>query len=148
MKESGLAILKPIFERHQVAVAYLFGSQVSGTAGSLSDTDIAYLGESISDEDSFGRDSELATDIRQALGTDRVDVVNLAGVKDPVLKYHAAVLGQPIFVRSPSIKAAFERATLREYEETKYLRETSHRILLRQIKEGRLGLAPTHVASK
>lgn len=138
--------LRPVFEAHQVVLAYLFGSAAREEHGPLSDIDVAVVfARSVSRAEYFDRELKLAGDISRALGEDRVDVVNLATVQNPVLKYGASLEGLSIYVKSPRLKSLIERTALREYENTNYLRRVARQIMYRQIKDGTFGRPRHHV---
>ncbi len=140
--------LKPIFERHGVVLAYLFGSQARGTVGPLSDVDIAVVfDQSLSRDEYFDRELKLSGDISRALDTAHVDVVDVGARNNPALRYEAVLGGKLIYSISPPLKTALERVSLREYEDTKFLRETSYRILVEQIKTGAFGRVKPHHAA-
>ncbi len=104
--------LKPVFEREGVRLAYLFGSLASGRPAQ--DVDLAVL----------PRDSnlgQLRRMIAEALGTERVDLVNLK-VASPVLRFEVISTGRLIYKSDDQAENDFEMAALREYRDTAYLR--------------------------
>jgi len=131
-------------ENHGVIVGYLFGSVMRGTMGPRSDIDVAVFFDNtqIPETEQFKETLALSADIAQAFSVENVDVINLNSQTNPVLRYEAVVNGEAIFVKDPSVKTQLARAILREYENTRYLRETSYRILREQIKSGLFGRAP------
>lgn len=103
------AKLKQVFEKHGVALAYLFGSRAKGTAREDSDYDIAVLFEKqagILDE------VELAVDISKELGIppERVDVVSLNNA-DVMLKARVLKEGVPIYAKDDGLRGEWERRT-------------------------------------
>lgn len=132
-------------EKHGVIVGYLFGSAGRGKMGPLSDIDVAILFDEFLGKE---KQESITEDIRDAVADsfnkEKVDVINLNQETNPVLRYEAVLEGEVIFVKDVSIKARLARAVLREYEDTRYLRETSYRILREQIKSGEFGRASIH----
>ncbi len=95
-----------------VLFAYLFGSLARGTAGPLSDIDVAvYLKEGA---DSGEVKLDLAAGLMLALGTDRVDVVVLNGAPLP-LQARVVRCNRLLLDRAPHLRHAFESLVLREY---------------------------------
>lgn len=142
MTEADKKKIAEIMEKHGVIVGYLFGSAARGTMGPLSDIDVAVLFDEFA---SSKKQESITEDIRDAIANlfdkEKVDVINLNQQTNPVLRYEAVLEGEAIFVKDISIKARLARAVLREYEDTRYLRETSYRILREQIKSGEFGRA-------
>lgn len=131
-------------EKHGVVVGYLFGSAARGTMGPHSDIDVAVLFDEriIPKEKQFDEKLEIASEIARACGVRDADVINLNQQTGPVIRYEAVLEGEPVFVKDLSVKARLVRSVFREYEDTRYLRETSYRILREQIKSGQFGRAP------
>jgi len=95
-----------------VLFGYLFGSLAKGTAGPLSDIDVAvYLKE---ETDSGEVKLDLTARLMDAQGADRVDVVVL---NDAPLPLQARVLrcNRILLDRAPHRRHAFESLVLREY---------------------------------
>lgn len=80
--------------------------------------------------------------IADTFNKDKVDVINLNQQTNPVLRYDAVLMGEAILVKDPSIMAQLSCVVLHDYEDTRYLRETSYRILHNQIRSGEFGRAP------
>ena len=142
MTEADKKKIAEIMEKHGVIVGYLFGSAARGKMGPLSDIDVAVLFDeflNIENQESLLEDIRSA--VAHSFGKEKVDVINLNQETNPVLRYEAVLEGEVVFVRDISIKARLARAVLREYEDTRYLRETSYRILREQIKSGEFGRA-------
>ena len=132
-----------IMERHDILVGYLFGSAARGKMGPHSDIDVAVLFDEkkVPEIKQFDEKLAIASEITDAFSVKDADVINLNQQTNPVLRYDAVILGEVIFVRNSSVKNQLVRAVLREYEDTRYLRETSYRILREQIKSGEFGRA-------
>lgn len=107
-----------------VSVSYLFGSYARETAGLRSDIDIAVA---FSYEIKAELQENLVEDIRNSLerifGIDKIDVINVNAVKNPLLLY-LIVLGEGeiLFADDIPLKNNIAARALREFEDTKYLR--------------------------
>jgi predicted nucleotidyltransferase len=104
--------LEPVFRRHAVRLAYVFGSLAEGRPGD--DVDLAVL---------LGKGSvlELWTDLSDALGTDRLDLVDLA-TASPVLRFGVVRDGRLLYRESEETENEFEMAAIREYKDTHHHR--------------------------
>lgn len=132
--------LNKIFQSHQVVLAYVFGSAARGKAGPLSDIDIAVLfSDKVKREDYFDRELSLATEIGKLLKVGQVDIVNLKTVSNPLLEHDIVFEGKPILVKDEKLRFEIENQIMKEYEDTKHLREVQNRIMREQIKEGTFG---------
>lgn len=147
--KSQILQLNKIFEDNGVVLAYIFGSFARGTVSPLSDFDVAILfSKEVDITEYFDRELKIAGEIGRVMKIDRVDVINLATVRNPLLKYNAVFEGKTIFVKDPNIRFITEQITRQEYEDTEYLRETSYKILNSHIKEGTFGTAQKYVTHK
>ncbi len=105
-----------------IVAAYLFGSQVTGTAGPLSDVDVALLLARYSDESwgiaSAGRAdarlAELSSRLPVALGVPRVDVVIL-NTAPPALAFGAVRDGLVAAGAEDPARIRFEVGVLQRY---------------------------------
>lgn len=141
--------LNKIFQENDVCLAYLFGSAAKGEPGPMSDLDFAVLFSSkVPAKKYFKAELNIAGQIGSLFKINRVDVVNLATVNNPLLKHNAVFGGEAVFSTDQKIKFSVERKTLIEYEDTKRLRETAYSILRRQIKDGVFGTAKLYVSPK
>lgn len=122
--------LTPLFERDNVELAYVFGSLARNNNGHREphDLDLAVLPVKRGTES--GRN--LWEDIMTAVGTDRVDLINLA-IASPVLRYEIMSTGKPIYIRDQEAKEAFEMNTLREYRDTAYMRQEQMKDLRKRM---------------
>ncbi len=126
--------LADVFACHDVAVAYLFGSQVEGSARPDSDHDFAVL---------FARDQEIALDatvrlgaeLARALGT-AVDVVDLNSASLE-LRGKIANAGQPVYSHDEAARVRFEvDARMRWIEFRPVVEETTAAYLRRVAVQG------------
>jgi predicted nucleotidyltransferase len=98
--------------RGDVALAYLFGSQVEGQLGPLSDLDVAVLLDPALD--GAGMQAQIAHELSQALHVTGVDVVLLD--RAPVeLAYAIVAQGQVIHERDVATRVEFEAQILSRY---------------------------------
>jgi len=127
--------LAEVFERYPVVAAYLFGSQVTGATTPLSDVDVAVILKP--DRPSPGDvQVMLISDLTKALRRNDVDVVVL-NAAPALLRHRAAVHGQLLYCTDHAARVAFEVAALRDYLDTKPLREAQDRALLDRHAGGR-----------
>jgi predicted nucleotidyltransferase len=142
--ESLLPRLAKIFATHRVVVAYLFGSQAEGTAGPLSDVDIAVLFDrAVPQDDHFDLHLSLIGALTSLFHRDDVDVADLDRAS-PLLKQQVRLRGQIVYCADEAERLHFELKALQEYEDTRPLREFRYRHLIRSIREGSFGRAPLH----
>lgn len=143
MENINIKSIEPIFERHGVVLAYLFGSQAHGKTGPHSDIDVGVVFDKniIPLQKQFSEKLAIALEIEKEFEIENADVINLNQQTNPVLRYEVVLEGKVIFMKDPEIKTQLARAVLREYENTRYLRETSYRLLREQIKSGEFGRA-------
>lgn len=135
--------LNEIFKENQVALAYLFGSAAHGKMNSLSDIDVAVVfSDKVEEKDYFKKELRLAHKIGNVFEIDRVDIVNLETARSPLLKHNAVFKGKFIFGKYGKNKFELENGIMKEYEDTKHLREVQDYYLYKHIKEGTFGRAP------
>ncbi|HHU82860.1 MAG TPA: nucleotidyltransferase domain-containing protein [Firmicutes bacterium] len=123
-----------------VRFAYLFGSQAKGTAGRLSDIDVAvffdeaaYIRGSI-----YGPESELVFKLEKALEAGPVDIVVLN--KAPILlRYQVLKYGEIIYCRSEEERIKFHEETIRLYLDFLPFRAVQNYYLQKRINEGTFG---------
>ena len=132
--------LAPVFEKHhQVIAAYLFGSHAKGTAGPLSDVDIAYL----LDENVKSRKMEevgniLYASITACLRTDEISFVCLN--EAPVsVRYAVVSSGKVIYCADEAKRIEFEESTMHMYIDTRHIREEYYKYLFEKIREDKFG---------
>lgn len=113
-KESLEKIKDAVTQFPQVKLAYLFGSQVRGTTGPLSDYDIAVYLADADKKEMFALKLKLMTALSRAFETDKVDVVVLNLVDKPELKYAVITEGELVHEVEP-YKLLVEPRVLNEY---------------------------------
>lgn len=131
--------LEHLFDEHDVAVAYVFGSQARGTARRTSDTDIALLfTEEASQNQQLRREGLLISELKKVIGT-AIDLVDLQTVKSPLLKHRAVIRGELLYCADEGRRRQLEQRIFHEYEDTQYLRAVQNQTLHRRIKNNRFG---------
>ncbi len=101
--------------RSEVWEAYLFGSQARGTAGPMSDVDVAvYVDPRVDVSAGFGLDAAIAADLMSGLGRNDIDVV-LLNRADPLLYHRVLRDGIRLFARDPRQTAARETYAFSRY---------------------------------
>lgn len=104
--------LPELLRARAVRLAYLFGS--AARAGTPEDVDLAVLMRE-------GPGLDLFPELAQALGTRRLDLVDLA-VAPPLLRFHIVRSGLVLFRESDQTENEFELAAIREYRDTRHHR--------------------------
>lgn len=96
---------------NKILLAYIFGSQLKGKTGPLSDFDFAVL---LSQKPSFRFKYELKNKIANIINSGKVDLIILN--EAPIeLKYHVVASGKIIYQKNSLIKTEFEADTLSRY---------------------------------
>ncbi len=87
----------------RIKLAYLFGSQVNGATGSLSDYDFAFYAEAKDSGEIFDLKIKLINDLSDILeiNSEKIDVVMINSAKSPELLYNIIKEGKLIFEREP-----------------------------------------------
>lgn len=136
--------LRPAFERHEVRLAYLFGSQATGQTHSQSDTDVAVL---LPPElDPLQRHEvrmELIGALMDACRSDAVDLALLNGA-NPVFRREVVKDGILLF-GSRRTAITFANDTQREFEATASERK-AHRAAVRARVAERIALRQSSAA--
>ncbi len=103
-------LVQRLREYPNVLAVFLFGSQVDGYASEESDVDLAVLFER---DPSLEEELDLGVAAYEALGTERVDVVNLN--RAHLLLRHRAIGGLLIYERDPVRVSDFIEETILRY---------------------------------
>lgn len=131
-----------VLRNHGVVLGYVFGSYAQGKTTPLSDVDVAIVfGKDVPRSEYFKRELAIASNVGRLLSIDRVDVVNVATVADPLIRHRAVFLGIPVLVDSSQHRYQLERDILQEYEDTQYLRENVFRLMRGRLQDGTFGAA-------
>ncbi len=110
----------PLFVKEGVLLAYLFGSMVQ--ADEAQDVDLALI---LPEEK---RPFHLLPPLFDILNTERIDLVDLRRAS-PTLKMEIIRTGQCLFAQPSTRQFTFELATIRQYQDTNYLRREQERLM-------------------
>jgi predicted nucleotidyltransferase len=125
--------------RPEILEAYLFGSHARGTAGPLSDVDVAvYVDRERADDSGFGYVAALTTDLMTALGTNDLDVV-LLNDAPPLLCHRVLTDGVRLLSRDLAATTTREGRALSRYCDDLPRLAIVERALRARIREGRFG---------
>jgi hypothetical protein len=131
--------LASALDRPEVIAAFLIGSQARGSAGPLSDVDVAILRTpELTSRDRLDLRLSLGASASEALGTSEIDIVLLNGAS-PLLRHRALRDGVRLVDRKPGKRIEFEVRTLNDYVDTEPLRRLLSRRLRTSIAEDRFG---------
>ncbi|TAN62664.1 nucleotidyltransferase domain-containing protein [bacterium] len=144
MDNAGIEILKKMLAtRGEIEFAYLFGSHAKGTAGRLSDIDIAvYVREktlSLKRRYPYGYKAALASDLMKILNTNDVDIVVLNEAK-PFLRHQAIKYGMLLKRGNEELRISFWVDTLQRYDDAKRLMKIQHDCMKKRIDRGTFGV--------
>lgn len=115
-----------------VKFAYLFGSQVRGNIGKLSDIDIAvFLDDRI---DPLQCRLRLIEYISKSIGAPKVDLIVLNSAT-PLLT-HQVIKNGVVVKENKRNRIGFEMESLQKYLDTEYLRNTQLSYMRQHLKEG------------
>ncbi|MCS6860393.1 MAG: nucleotidyltransferase domain-containing protein [Abditibacteriales bacterium] len=131
--------LRTYFQRQrEVAAAFLFGSQATGTAHAESDVDIAVLlRRGVSPQAAWDWQLGVMGDLEDLLGVRKVDVVLLHECS-PLLRYQVARDGKVLFERDGAV-ARFRRRAWSEYFDLEPLRQKRRATRWRRLRDGTFG---------
>jgi hypothetical protein len=139
LDREAIARLAGAVEHPEVLAAFLIGSQARGSAGPLSDIDVAILhAPGLSSGERLDLRLLLGASAGAALRTSEVDIVLLNGAP-PLLRHRALRDGIRLLDRQPKERIRFEVQTLNDYVDTEHLRSLLSRRLRRRIAEDRFG---------
>ena len=134
-----MARLAAALDRPKVVAAFLIGSQARGSAGPLSDVDVAVLHDlGLGSRERLDLRLALAASAGAALGTPEVDIV-LLNDAPPLLRHRALRDGIRLLDRDPKERIEFEVRTLNNFVDTEPLRQLVARRLRKSIAEDRFG---------
>jgi len=93
---------KSIFSQYpEIKLGYLFGSQVTGKTGPLSDYDFAIYIDEKNAQKRFQLRLQIAGELSAYLNTDKVDVLVLNDIKSPEIKYAIIKEGILLYEQEP-----------------------------------------------
>ena len=130
--------LTKIFQKQNVVLAYLFGSQAKGKTGPLSDIDIAiYFDESVHDGERFDLRLIVLGELMDLFKTNEVDVVVLNDAP-PLLAHRILKEGLLIFSGDDKIRLEFEiKAVLKYLDWKPYLDKYTQEVFGPDVVHGR-----------
>lgn len=137
--EAALERLSHALDHDGVVAAMLIGSHARGTAGPLSDVDIAVWHDpNLDPRGRFDLRLSIAGDASRALGTDEIDVVMLNHAP-PLLRHRAIRDGRRLVERDHDERVRLETRAILDYLDTAPLRAELGRGVQRRMEEGRFG---------
>lgn len=119
MEAQDLAKLKQSLQHYPIAQAYLFGSHARGTAGALSDIDIAVVYQASTNKDEI--ESNLFAELSQQFKTDAIDIIDIE-TASPLLAHRSVLRGTRLLDHVPHEEAVLKTKILHAYEDTRHLR--------------------------
>lgn len=122
-----------ILKRHPVQLAYLFGSQVSGKTGALSDIDIGVLLENRTVEQM--REQILTTifvELTHALHTDFIDLIDLEKAST-LLAYNIVTKGRLLCTKDATVTHRFAFHTIQQFEDFRFHLDTQQRLIKQRL---------------
>lgn len=131
--EEALAKLKGLFRQKETALAYLFGSYAQAESRAASDIDLAVLLDHRGAE-LYAAYRELLLGVREALGTERFDLLLLNGAS-PSLQFEVVSRGRLIHAVDEQVLNTFEMDVIRRFQDTAYLRAVQNDYLKRRARE-------------
>lgn len=136
---AALERLAAALDRDGVVAAMLIGSQARGTAGPLSDIDVAVWHDAdLEPRQRLDLQLRLAREACRAVGTNEVDVVMLNRAP-PLLQHRAIRDAVRLVERDHDERVRLETRAILDYLDTKPLREELARAMRQRIKEDRFG---------
>lgn len=131
--------LAAALDRPEVIAAFLIGSRARGSAGPLSDVDLAILHRpQMSSRDRLALRLSLGASAGAALGTSEIDIV-LLNDAPPLLRHRALRDGIRLVDREPRQRIRFQVRTLNNYVDTEPLRRLMARRLRKSVAEDSFG---------
>lgn len=126
--------------RSEIKFAYLFGSLAKGTAGKLSDIDVAVFVEdtALKADYPYGYKAMLITELMKTLKTNKVDVVILNEAK-PFLCSQVLRDGVLLACNDEAARIEFWVTTLHRYNDAKWLLGIQNHYMQKRIEEGKFG---------
>lgn len=134
-------IPKRMLRKSGVAAVYVFGSRVDGRPTPLSDYDFGvFFNFSLNKKRRSKIRQEIFLNLCKVLKTDRIDILSLNDIFDPVLAYNVVVRGKNIYTKDIVQKIIYEIKIRKIYEDTAHLRRVGFYFQNERIKSGAFGL--------
>lgn len=138
--KSNKEAIENIFKENDVVLAYLFGSRVRGNHNKMSDYDIAILfSVDLNIDEQAKLKDKISIELDKILNSE-TDVFILRGTNNILLKFNAVFRGTVIYSKDNRIRFAEENKIMKEYEDTKFMRQIQFYLMERRIKEKRFGV--------
>ena len=121
--------------RHEIVAAYVFGSAARGTAGPLSDLDLAFLLDRRRTRlsSSLAYQASRLSDLMRLLRTNDVDLV-LLPAPSPLLQHRILLDARLLYCRDTRQRLAFETKALQSYLDLIPFYERQTAAFLRRVK--------------
>jgi predicted nucleotidyltransferase len=146
--DESISALQAACVRHDIVLAYLYGSQARGTASRLSDVDVAVqFRAELSGNERFKQLLAVMGEFMDIFQRDDVFVADLDDAT-PLLRFEVYREGRLLHCQGEAIRIKFLTEALREYEDTRPLRTLQRKYLLQHIAEGTFGRQRTVMAEK
>ena len=129
------AVATALREHGDVQVAYLFGSEARGSAGPLSDVDVAVL---LAGTPAPRRRLQLLADVQAVVGRRRADLV-LLNDAPPAVAYRVVTEGRPVLVRDDVERVRHAAAAMDRWLDLAPLRRELADGQHHRLVEGRFG---------
>lgn len=127
-----LASMIGIFQRHQVSIAFLFGSILYGETSNDLDVGVFFEEKRKSSMDLY---EDIYFDLCSFFKADNIDVVILNDT-GPAFKFEVISKGDLIYYADSDEVRAFIETALFDYQDTISFRQESHRELVASVREG------------
>lgn len=122
-----------ILKRHPVQLAYLFGSQVSGKTGTLSDIDIGVLLENRTMEQTHEQIlTTIFVELTRALHTDFIDLIDLEKAST-LLAYNIVTKGRLLCTKDATFTHRFAFHTIQQFEDFRFHLDTQQRLIKQRL---------------
>ena len=133
--------LQAACQRHDVVLAYLYGSQARGTPGLLSDVDVAVqFRAELSGQERFRQLLAVMGEFMDMFQRDDVFVVDLDDAS-PLLRHQVYLDGNLLYCVDDVVRVKFMTEAVRDYEDTRPLRAIQWRYVEQRIANGTFGRA-------
>lgn len=143
-----LPALRAACQRHDVVLAYLYGSQARGTPGPLSDVDIAVLFRAeLSGQERLRQLLAVMGEFMDIFQREDVFVADLNDAT-PLLRFEVYREGRLLYCQDDAIRVKFLMEALRDYEDTRPLRALQRAYLLQRIDDGTFGRQRAVIAER
>ena len=146
--EALLPAIGEVCIKYGVALAYLYGSQARGDIGPLSDVDIAVLFQpDIASSDRSDRLLDLIGELMTVFKRSDVFVADLVNAS-PLLRHRVYRDGRLLYCADNRLRLKFMTEALRDYEDTRPLRDLQWHYLRQRIANNTVGRPSSIMAEK